>query len=80
MKEDEKEKDKIIKIKDNKYFVPLTKVQMFNYYKTEICEKDSTMKPNEEKMIIILDELSKLYIVHFNKVMKNLLCQIQMLN
>ena len=25
------------------------------------------MKPNEEKMIIVLDELSKLYIVQFNK-------------
>ena len=67
LKEDEKEKDKIVKIKDNKYFVPLTKVEMFNYYKTEICEKDLTMKPNEEKMIIVLDELSKLFIVQFNK-------------
>ena len=40
---------------------------MFNYYKSEICEKDLLMKPNEEKMIIVLDELSKLYIVQFNK-------------
>ena len=67
LKEDEKEKDKKVKIKDNKYFVPLTKVEMFNYYKTQICEKDFLMKPNEEKMIIVLDELSKLYIVQFNK-------------
>ena len=67
LKEDEKEKDKIVRIKDNKYFVPLTKVEMFNYYKTEICEKDLTMKPSEEKMIIVLDELSKLFIVQFNK-------------
>ena len=62
----EKEEE-VVKIKDNKYFIPLTKVEMFNYYKTEICEKDLDMKPNEDKMIIVLDELSKLYIVQFNK-------------
>ena len=66
-KEKEEEKDEIVRIKDNKYLVPLTKVEMFNYYKSEICEKDLLMKPNEEKMIIVLDELSKLYIVQFNK-------------
>ena len=63
----EEEKDKIVKIKENKYLVPLTKVEMFNYYKSEIIEKDLSMKPNEEKMIIVLDELSKLYIVQYNK-------------
>ena len=62
-----KDKEKILKIEDNKYYVPLTKVEIFNYYKSEICEKDLLMKPNEEKMIIVLDELSKLYIVQFNK-------------
>ena len=66
-KEEQKEKDKIVKIKDNKYFIPLTKAEMFNYYKSEIYEKDLLMKPNEEKMIIVLDELTKLYIVQFNK-------------
>ena len=62
----EKEEE-VVKIKDNKYFIPLTKVEMFNYYKNEICEKDLDMTPTEDKMIIVLDELSKLYIVQFNK-------------
>lgn len=59
--------EKKVEIKDNKYFIPLTKVEMFNYYKNDIIERDLSMKPNEEKMIIVLDELSKLYIVQFNK-------------
>jgi hypothetical protein len=59
--------EKKVEIKDNKYFIPLTKVEMFNYYKDDIIERDLSMKPNEEKMIIVLDELSKLYIVQFNK-------------
>ena len=66
LKENQNEDEKIIKIKDNKYFVPLTKVEMFNYYKNEICEKD-IIKSKEEKMIIVLDELNKLYIVQFNQ-------------
>ena len=61
------EEEKKVEIKDNKYFIPLTKVEMFNYYKNDIIERDLSMKPNEEKMIIVLDELSKLYIVQFNK-------------
>ena len=63
----EDKKDKIVKIKNNKYLVPLTKVEMFNYYKSEIIEKDLSMKQKEEKLLIVLDELSKLYIVQFNK-------------
>ena len=63
----DKDKEKKVIIEDNKYYIPLTKVEMFNYYKSEIYEKDLLMKPNEEKMIIVLDELSKLYIVQFNK-------------
>ena len=62
----EKEKEKKVIIKDNKYLVPLSKVEMFNYYKEEIYEKDLLTKSNKEKMIIVLDELSKLYIVQFN--------------
>ena len=62
-----KEEEKIVKIKDNKYYIPLTKAEMFNYYKSEISENELFMKANEEKTIILLDELSKLYIVQFNK-------------
>ena len=64
---EKKEEEKKIIIKDNKYFIPLTKAEMFNYYKKEVCEKDLLIKPGEEKMLIVLDELNKLYIVQFNK-------------
>ena len=40
---------------------------MFNYYKAEVFEKDLSVKPGEEKILIVLDELNKLYIVQFNK-------------
>ena len=62
-----KEEEKKVVIKDNKYFVPLSKVEMFNYYKAEVFEKDLSVKPGEEKILIVLDELNKLYIVQFNK-------------
>ena len=62
----QKENEKKVIIKDNKYLVPLSKAEMFSYYKKEICEKCLLIKSNKEKMIIVLDELSKLYIVQFN--------------
>ena len=61
-----KEEEKMIIIKKNKYFPPLSKVDIFNYYKTGICDKDP-LKPYEEKIIIVLDEFYKLYIVEFNR-------------
>ena len=61
------EEEKKVVIKDNKYFIPLTKIEMFNYYKSEVFEKDLSVKPGEERMLIVLDELNKLYIVQFNR-------------
>ena len=65
-KNQKKDVKKVI-IKDNKYLVPLSKAEMFCYYKKEICEKDLLTKSKKEKMIIVLDELSKLFIVQFNQ-------------
>ena len=61
-----KEEEKMIVIKKNKYFPPLTKVDMFNYYKKGICDKDP-LKSKEEKIIIVLDEFYKVFIVQFNR-------------
>ena len=41
---EKKEEEKKIIIKNNKYFIPLTKAEMFNYYKKEVCEKDLLIK------------------------------------
>ena len=60
-----KEEEKMIIIKKNKYFPPLSKIDIFNYYKTGICDKDQ-FKPYEEKIIIVLEDFYKLYIVEFN--------------
>ena len=65
MKKKENEKEKMIVIKNNKYFPPLSKVKIFNYYKTGICDKDP-LKLKEEKAIILLDDFYKIYIVQFN--------------
>ena len=59
------EEEKKIIIKNNKFFPPLTKVDMFNYYKTGVCDKDP-LKSKEEKVIIVLDDFYKVYIVQFN--------------
>ena len=56
-KKPKKEEEKII-IKNNKYFPPLSKVDIFNYYKTGICDKDP-FKSKEEKLIILLDDFYK---------------------
>ena len=61
----EKEEEKMIIIKNNKYFPPLSKVDIFNYYKTGIYDKDP-LKSREEKIIIVLDDFYKVYIVQFN--------------
>ena len=63
-KKPKKEEEKII-IKNNKYFPPLSKVDIFNYYKTGICDKDP-FKSKEEKLVIVLDDFYKVYIVRFN--------------
>lgn len=65
-KKHKKEEEKIIVIKKNKYFPPLSKVDIFNYYKTGICDKEP-LKSKEEKLIIVLDEFYKVYIVQFNR-------------
>ena len=65
-KKHKKEEEKIIVIKKNKYFPPLSKVDIFNYYKTAICDKQP-LKSKEEKLIIVLDEFYKVYIVQFNR-------------
>ena len=58
------ENKKII-IKKNKYLPPLSKVDIFNYYKTGICDKDP-LKSKEQKIIIVLDDFYKVFIVQFN--------------
>ena len=63
-KKPKKEEEKKIIIKNNKYFPPLSKVDIFNYYKTGICDKE-LLKSKEEKIIIVLDEFYKVYIVRF---------------
>ena len=63
--EKSKEEEKMIVIKNNKYFPPLSKVDIFNYYKTGIIEKDP-LKSKEEKVIIVLDDFYKIYFVQFN--------------
>ena len=60
-----KEETKMIIIKNNKYLPPLSKVDIFNYYKTGICDKDP-LRQKEVKIIIVLDDFYKLYIVQFN--------------
>ncbi len=65
-KKHKKEEEKIIVIKKNKYFPPLSKVDIFNYYKTGICDKEP-LKSKEEKLIIVLDEFYKVFIVQFNR-------------
>ena len=60
-----KEEEKMIVIKKDKYFPPLTKIDIFNYYKTGIYDKDP-LKSKEEKTIIVLDDFCKVYIVQFN--------------
>ena len=65
-KKQKKEEEKMIVIKNNKYFPPLTKVDMFNYYKKGICDKDP-LKSKESKVIIVLDDFYKVYIVQFNR-------------
>ena len=64
-KKKKKEEQKMIIIKNNKYFPPLSKVDIFNYYKTGIYDKDPT-KSKEEKLIIVLEDFYKVYIVQFN--------------
>ena len=64
-KKRKKEEEKIIIIKKNKYFPPLTKIDIFNYYKTGIYDKDP-LKSKEEKSIIVLDGFCRVYIVQFN--------------
>ena len=64
-KKQKKEENKQIIIKNNKYFPPLSKVDIFNYYKTGICDKDP-LKSKEQKIIIVLDDFYKVYIVQFN--------------
>ena len=59
------EEEKMIVIKNNKYFPPLSKVDIFNYYKSGIIEKDP-LKSKEEKVIIVLDNFCKIYFIQFN--------------
>jgi hypothetical protein len=63
--EKSKEEEKMIVIKNNKYFPPLSKVDIFYYYKSGIIEKDP-LKSKEEKVIIVLDDFYKIYFVQFN--------------
>jgi hypothetical protein len=65
-KKNKKEEEKMIVIKKNKYYPPLTKVDMFNYYKKGICDKDP-LKSKEDKIIIVLDEFYKVFIIQFNR-------------
>jgi hypothetical protein len=61
----EKEEEKVIVIKKNKYLPPLSKVDIFNYYKAGICDKDP-LKSKEQKIVIVLDDFYKIYMVQFN--------------
>ena len=64
-KEKSKEEEKMILIKNNKYFPPLSKIDIFNYYKSGIIEKDP-LKSKEEKVIIVLEDFYKIYLVQLN--------------
>ena len=45
---------------------PLNKIEMFNYYKSAICDKDP-MNYKNEKIIIVIEELTKVFFIEFNK-------------
>ena len=45
---------------------PLTKNEMFNYFKYGICDKDP-QKKSQEKIALVLDEFKKIFFIKFNK-------------
>jgi hypothetical protein len=53
-----------IKLKKVKSLLPkiLDKFDMFNYYKTGICDKDPTNR-NNKKILIVFDKLNKIYFI-----------------
>ena len=61
---DKKNNLKPIKSK-NKVSKSLYKIDMFNYYKTGICDK-APIKIKTDKIIIVVDELAKVFFVEFN--------------
>ena len=56
---------------------PLNKKDMFDYFKTGICDKDPQRRP-QEKVALVLDEFKKLFFIKCN--MKSHQCWISIYN